>query len=200
MNLQITVVPGLCRNDLGVLANGANCHNAVEVGTDQGVFADAFLQKFTGVLHCVDEYKPYPEMIWDRQFDRSIAIQNLAKHAGRVRLIQAPSIGAVEFIAKTTVIHFVYIDASHRFGDVLNDLEYWWSILPPGGILAGHDWSDWHHYVIRAVIQFALSEEIYKIELTDEKDASWILRKPENAAVQDTDPETQPDHSDRSHD
>lgn len=196
MTLEIHVVRSLRRSDLGRIANEAGCHNAVEVGTDQGVFANQFLQKFFGVLHCVDEYRSYPEMIWDREFDRTVAIHHLARHAGRVRFIRAPSIGAVEFIAKTTEIKFVYIDASHRFGDVLADLKYWWSVLPPGGILAGHDWSDWHHYVIRAVIQFALSEEIYKIELTDEKDASWILRKPENAAVQDAHPETQPNHPD----
>jgi len=190
MTLTIEVVPGLRRSDFGRVANEACCHNAVEVGTDQGIFANQFLQKFNGILHCVDEYKTYAEMRWDREFDRSVAIQHLARHAGRVRLIRAPSIGAAELIAKTTVIKFVYVDASHRFSDVLADMEYWWNILPPGGVLAGHDWSDWHHYVIRAVIQFALSEEIYKIELTDENDASWILRKPENVAVQDTDSKT----------
>jgi predicted O-methyltransferase YrrM len=36
-------------------------------------------------------------------------------------------------------LDMVYIDACHRYDDVLSDLERWWPKVKPGGILAGHD-------------------------------------------------------------
>lgn len=36
-------------------------------------------------------------------------------------------------------LDFIYIDAKHDYSSVLADLLAFWPKLPPGGILAGHD-------------------------------------------------------------
>ncbi len=37
-------------------------------------------------------------------------------------------------------LSFVYIDASHDYKSVLNDLEIWYPKIKKGGVLAGHDY------------------------------------------------------------
>ena len=37
-------------------------------------------------------------------------------------------------------IDFIFIDASHEYTDVINDLKAWYPKLKSGGILAGHDY------------------------------------------------------------
>ena len=38
------------------------------------------------------------------------------------------------------VYDFIYIDASHEYEDVLNDLKMFLPKLKSNGIIAGHDW------------------------------------------------------------
>ena len=40
---------------------------------------------------------------------------------------------------KDESLEFVFIDASHEYEDVLNDLQAWFPKIKKGGILAGHD-------------------------------------------------------------
>ena len=37
--------------------------------------------------------------------------------------------------------HFVYIDGAHDQASVKANLEAWWPLVRPGGIMAGHDFS-----------------------------------------------------------
>jgi predicted O-methyltransferase YrrM len=67
-------------------------------------------------------------------------------------------------------IEFVFLDASHFYEDILNDIECWLPKIKPGGIIAGHDYteSDPHtHGVIKAVKE--TFETNYKIQKN-----SWI--------------------------
>ena len=48
--------------------------------------------------------------------------------------------------------HFAFIDASHKYTDVVNDITAWWNCIVKGGILAGHDY-DWAD-VKKAVDEF----------------------------------------------
>ena len=61
--------------------------------------------------------------------------------------------------------HFIFIDGSHVYEDVLFDLTYWWERLQPNGILALHDSSSdlrWHPQVKRALDRFM---EMRQLEL-----------------------------------
>lgn len=52
-------------------------------------------------------------------------------------------------------IDLVFLDASHDYQAVAADLAAWWPRVREGGILAGHDFSDRHPGVARAVQRFA---------------------------------------------
>ena len=40
-------------------------------------------------------------------------------------------------------VDFIWIDASHIYPDVIRDIRNWYPKLRKGGIIAGHDYSDW---------------------------------------------------------
>lgn len=50
---------------------------------------------------------------------------------------------------------FVYLDASHEYGDVLADLREWWPLVDEGGVLVGDDFEDPWYGIIRAGMEFA---------------------------------------------
>jgi SAM-dependent methyltransferase len=67
----------------------------------------------------------------------------------------------------------IYIDSSHDRDDVYDDLENYWKLLRPDGILFGDDWSsDWTG-VIDAVSEFAKVHQM-DVEVDGEK---WLINK-----------------------
>jgi SAM-dependent methyltransferase len=66
----------------------------------------------------------------------------------------------------------VHVDAAHEYKPVLNDIEIWWDLLRPGGLLVGDDfpWSS----VARAVVHFS-----DRVGLPFDVDGpKWWIRKP----------------------
>lgn len=60
-------------------------------------------------------------------------------------------------------LSFVYIDASHEYNDIMNDLQAWYPKVKLGGLLAGHD-ACWES-VISAVQDFCSCKNlIYKTD------------------------------------
>lgn len=51
-------------------------------------------------------------------------------------------------------VDFVFIDAAHDYTNVKADLLAWWPKIRPGGVLAGHDYSEPWPEVVRAVNDF----------------------------------------------
>ena len=49
------------------------------------------------------------------------------------------SIQAAQKMKKES-LDFVYLDARHDFCAMMEDLEAYWPLVTPGGILAGHDY------------------------------------------------------------
>jgi len=163
--------------DLALLLNARELtHEAVEVGTDRGVFARQFLSVWKGeLLLCVDAYKPYPEMPWDRMGDLLLASANLAPFASRCRLVMADSVEAAATLHRPNEFDFVYIDAAHNYESVRQDIAAWWPRIHGGGYLAGHD------YDIPGVKE-AVREHIERIgipaEITsDFYSPSWFMQK-----------------------
>lgn len=68
-------------------------------------------------------------------------------------------------------LDFVFIDASHEYEDVKNDIKAWLPKIKKGGIISGHDyWPDTWQEVKRAV-----DETLINVESTDE--GCWIYNK-----------------------
>jgi cephalosporin hydroxylase len=69
----------------------------------------------------------------------------------------------------------VYIDADHSYEWCKKDILAWWPLIPPGGILAGHDYGNENIGVKQAVDEFVASE---KLELNRNNGCVWWVVKP----------------------
>lgn len=169
------------RTDFSILCNARGYRDAVEVGTDQGVFAADFLRRFEGNwLWLVDPYAPFEEFPYDRTGDMVTAAIALREFHGRYRFVRAPSVDAARWVPRHISPEFVYVDAAHDYESVRVDLEAWWEV-PSLQMLAGHDFDEAHHPdVVRAVTEFARAQGLV-VRTTHETDApaSWMIYRRE---------------------
>ena len=90
--------------------------------------------------------------------------------------------GAKKF--KDNSLDFVFIDASHEYEDVRDDILAWYPKVKPGGIIAGHDYYheeyDWFPGVKQAV------NELLTDFVPDEK--CWIHYKPDTSKLKNLPP------------
>ena len=155
----------LC-NEMGLI------RNAVEVGTDCGIFAEEFLQRWCGErLWCVDNWRPYPGMPYDRSGDMAVAVQRLSHFGRRVKLYRADSREAAKSCCPQSPMQFIYIDGAHDYDSVIADLRAWWPRLARPGVLAGHDID--LPDVRRAVKEFAEAQRLAVWETSDFYSPSW---------------------------
>lgn len=168
------------RTDFSLLCNARGYVDAVEIGTDVGVFAADFLSRFKGHwLYCIDPYLPHPDFPLDRTGDMLAAIVALTPYSGHFRLVKARSVEAAPWVRTMITPEFVYIDGSHIEADVAADLATWWDLVPGHGMLAGHDFDSGHPGVVAAVTRFAQERDL-AVRLTHEADRpSWYLYKTE---------------------
>lgn len=170
------------RADFAALCDAKGLKTAIEIGTDRGVFAREFLDRWHGeMLYCVDPYESYPEMEWDRQGDLLLATALLAPHARRVRFIRASTVDAVRYFAKgeplPKQVGFIYIDGAHDAFSVAEDLSLWWDFLQPGGVFAGDDFG--MESVRAEVISFAQDKGLAISLISDYNRAmNWCILKP----------------------
>lgn len=75
---------------------------------------------------------------------------------------------------KGITVDVAYIDAGHRYKDVRADLENYWDLLRPGGVLFGDDFTTMFPGVIRAVDEFA---DQRRLALQQQR-GKWLLQKP----------------------
>lgn len=93
----------------------------------------------------------------------------------QVRTVRAKSLDAAETFEEESC-DFVFIDASHEYQDVLEDLRAWYPKVKPGGVLAGHD----YHWpgVNRAVRRFVDERGLTRPAMGE---LCWIIRlKPDD--------------------
>jgi SAM-dependent methyltransferase len=132
-----------------------------------------------GELTCVDTFLGSREHFFDTpKRDAMLAAGRYqfldeflgnVSHSGCERFItpfpQSSTIAARIFREGGRKFDFVYLDASHEYADVLNDLREWWPLVDAGGVLVGDDFEEPWFGVIRAALEFA--DEIgQKLELS----------------------------------
>ncbi len=69
-------------------------------------------------------------------------------------------------------VKFVFIDASHLYERVKQDIQAWWPKVKVGGVMSGHDWAAGEQ-VRQAVGEFAQSKGL-QIQVADNV---WIIEK-----------------------
>ena len=117
---------------------------ALEIGCFEGQSACWFLENIlthpTSRLVCVDPFAiPMGSVLvtyFERTFDHNIAAsgagERVTKLVGRSQTV-LPSLPPAQF-------DFIYVDGSHRVGDVLQDAVLTWPLLRAGGLLIFDDY------------------------------------------------------------
>lgn len=202
-----TIPSAKTRDDLAKLIQAhTNFTTAVEVGVKAGVFAENNLRHWT---NC----KTYKLVdVWDHQenykdsanVDKDKQNKILEKTRRRmepfvdkvnVEYFKMLSTEAAKLIAKES-IDFIYIDARHDYCGVMEDLEAYWPLLRPGGIIAGHDYhtnydnigkQDWglcqdgtrNDGAVKGAVNNFFEPKGLTISVTQEPMwMSWIVQKP----------------------
>lgn len=170
------------------LCNDLKLSIAVEVGVHQGVFTTEFCSHWKvpdRQLYLVDSYnyetkRHYPEAVENIVLpEENLKIAWKALRKLPCTFLITTSQKASELLAEIKP-QFVYLDASHIYEDISNDIGYWYPILREGGILGGHDYDKDHRGVIDAVDEFTSSNSLEKnlVKDTDPGVPSWYVIKP----------------------
>ena len=157
-----------------------------EVGVYLGANAIKMFETMPGLhLLCVDPYRHYGRYMagiaWARQRKahgtRRQALRNLAGYDVSWMMIQS-HIAARQ--VRDESLDFVYIDASHSFDNVMQDILSWTPKLRYGGVLSGHDYGV--PAVFSAVNTYSLQRG-WQVYITDRKleryrnMRSWMMEK-----------------------
>lgn len=112
----------------------------------------------------------YPQLYW--QFLANVV---LSGHSDCIVPFPISSDGAAQFLrTKSVVFDAAYIDAGHEYRSVRNDLEAFWPLVRPGGVMFGDDFVAGWHGVVRAVSEFADSGG-FQLHLAGE--GKWVIIK-----------------------
>jgi len=162
---------------------------AVEVGVKAGEFSEWILERWHGrLLISVDpwgEYSTGTQSIEQSEQERLFrqTKQRLARFGGRSDVWRVTSLEAATRLQPAS-LDFIYIDARHEYNHVRDDIEAWWPLLRPGGIMGGHDYLDGRRPsgtfgVKRAVDEFFGAREVrvWPTRL-DGKWPSWVVAAP----------------------
>lgn len=168
----------------------------LEVGTWKGAsaihMANLLKDKdIDAVIVCIDTWLGGLEHLIHKE-DSELGLSKLRKHGYPTiyyqflanvmsqgfqdRIVPFPStsnIAAKWFEHYQIKADLIYIDSSHDQDDVYDDLENYWKLLTPNGILFGDDWSSPWPGVINAVRGFAKVHQL-DVELDGEK---WFFKK-----------------------
>lgn len=152
-------IPNFGRDNLPELFKELGFQVGVEVGTEKGKYAEILCKGIPDLkLYCVDYWNPYPgyrENISKEKYQKFYEITQDRLKNYDVELVRKFSMDAVrDFEDKS--LDFVYIDGSHEFQQVVNDISEWIKKIRPGGIISGHDYrrakkAKYQRHVVSAV-------------------------------------------------
>jgi predicted O-methyltransferase YrrM len=119
--------------------------HALEIGCFEGQsacwFLDNILTDPTSRLICVDPFAvPMASILlryFEARFDQNIAASGASD---RVTKLIGPSQVVVRTLQHSE-FDFIYVDGSHKIGDVLQDAVLAWTVLRPGGIVMFDDYA-----------------------------------------------------------
>lgn len=140
------------RTSLADLFGELKFTRGAEIGVCEGRYSEVLCQRIPTLtsLLCIDPWKAFDGNRpngWGR--DQALHDQRYAATVQRLKpypvaqIIRKKSVDAARSVPQGS-LDFVYIDGSHHFDDVMQDLIKWGSRVRSGGIVAGDD-----YYVFR---------------------------------------------------
>jgi len=185
--------------DLAKLFAELNFTKGVEIGTDEGEYAEVLAENIRNLeLLCVDPWKSEayepgfqpesnePQEYFDIRYGKTQ--QRLSKF-NNIAILKETSMRALDFVSDNS-LDFVYIDGNHDFLNTTQDIHYWTKKVRSGGIVSGHDFVKYpsrkfNHVqkVVRAYTQSYHYLPIFLVTPTNEgmkrdRFRSWFFVKP----------------------
>ena len=123
----------------------------VEVGVAVGLNAFSILSHLNiGKLFLVDSYRQCPGNMF-------FAVKRLRPFVDTTVFYNMDSLDAVKLVVDGS-LDFVYLDGSHEYGDVRDDIVAWYPKVKLGGVFGGHDFKTGRMGLCKAVYEFAFKE------------------------------------------
>jgi len=152
---------------------------AVEIGQRVGNNAEIMLKE-TDIkeLYLVDPYLPYIDDSKEQALHISQELQNrfkkgmlhkLCHYGDRIRVLNITSKQAASVLPND--FDYVYIDGDHHYENALADINTWY---PKTKILGGHDFKNSFPGVVKAVVEFATTNNL---KIVTNGDSDWWLKK-----------------------
>lgn len=195
--------PVKLRDEIGSLLQEHGFKTGVEVGVKKGEFARVILDKWTS---CVS-YKLVD--LWEKQENyKDIAnvesnvheeyyketLSRLEPYKDKIEIYRMYSTEAAKKIQPNS-LDFAYIDARHDYCGAMDDLKAYWPLVKPGGIMAGHDYTensevrgqDWglcqdgtrNEMAVKGAVNDFFLPKGLTITVTRERNfVSWLVQKP----------------------
>lgn len=144
-----------------------------EIGTFRAEFSQLILKKWKGTLACIDSYSDSVtgmDMIGAKK-----EATNRLKGYRAIPFYEDSLVASKLF--EDGSFDFVYIDASHRYEDVKDDIEAWTPKVRPGGIVSGHDYFDGLYEGVHFGVKSAVDEYVKNNNLilnTTNGDEAWM--------------------------
>ncbi|MEW5818716.1 MAG: class I SAM-dependent methyltransferase [Cyanobacteriota bacterium] len=165
------------------LVNNIHSGTIAEIGSWKGR-STTFIAKCCEInnnkLFCIDNWKGssdkycelYNEILNNENVEEEFR-RNVLDINPDINVINKNSVdAALSFPDKT--LDMVFIDASHDYESVKNDLDAWWNKLKEGGIIAGHDYENELPELTRAVDEFVI---LNKLTLFRGPGTIWYINK-----------------------
>jgi len=135
------------REDMGDLLEEMGMEVGVEVGVQRGKNAQILLSKWKSCkeFHLVDLWEHQENYVDGANVDQERqnevyeeAKRRMADYEDKTTFHRTYSTEAATRFANFT-LDFAYVDARHDYCGAMEDMNAYWPLLRPGGILAGHD-------------------------------------------------------------
>jgi len=81
------------------------------------------------------------------------------------------------------LMHFVFIDASHKYEETKADIRAWWPKMMPDSILAGHDFTAEENPEVAKAVREVIPEQFLKVEQTNKGYGIWYIKKSNGAYI-----------------
>jgi len=154
----------------------------VEVGTWQGQSAIYMAVEIINSnkkikFDCVDTWEGSAEHANEESVKEknlyNIFLENINPVKHIINPIKLSSMEAANLYSDNS-LDFVFIDASHDYENVKNDILAWFPKVKTNGIIAGHDYDDHWSGVKKAVNEF-IQNNNYKLSI--EQETCWGIKK-----------------------
>jgi hypothetical protein len=181
MNIEkaLAIDGWMSETELSWLANQAMfAQTIIEVGSWKGRSTRALADNTSGIIYAVDHFRGSPELVTDFIVDAPDWLlrefhTNLSDHIpDRIKIIPLDSgAGAVHLLRKEVRADLIFLDGSHFYLDLIQELARYRLLAASGCIMCGHDFSTAFPGVMAAVYDGFLN---LQVQLVPDTTIWWV--------------------------